>query len=130
MYTMFIIFSYYSYFAELLQVLTPEDSRFNDILSNIPAVVAKDGVTVVNDRRISRTERTTAIIIIKKITITTITVDDMIIEDNVASYSVAENRVKTEITVAAIEISTISIDTGIYYILSEFLKYTNVLLRA
>lgn len=37
----------------------------------------------------------------------------MIIGDNVVSYNVAENRVKTEITVAAIEILTISIDTGI-----------------
>lgn len=73
----------------------------------------KDEVTAANVRKINRTEKTITITIIKKIISITIAVGDTI-TGGAISFSVAENRVKTEIMVAAIETLTIFIGAGIY----------------
>lgn len=77
----------------------------------------KDKVTAANVRKINRTERMITITIIKRIitilVVVVVVVGDTIIGD-VISFNVAENRVKTEIMVAAIETLMILTDAGIY----------------
>lgn len=73
----------------------------------------KDEASVANVKRTSRIERTTTTTI-KRIVIIIITVVDGTITEDVVLFNVAENQVKKEIMVAATEISTISIDAGIY----------------
>lgn len=74
----------------------------------------KDEVTAVNVRKINRTERMITITIIKRIITIIIAVDGTITGD-VISFSIVENQVKIEIMVAAIEISMIFTDAGIYF---------------
>lgn len=75
----------------------------------------KDEVAAVNVRKINRTERMITITIIKRIITIIIAVDDTI-TGGVISFSIAENQVKIEVMVAAIEISMIFTDAGIYFL--------------
>lgn len=74
----------------------------------------KDEASVANVKRTSRIERTTTTTIKRIVIIIIITVVDGTITEDVVLFNVVENQVKKEIMVAATEISTISIDAGIY----------------